>query len=118
MLMHADYGGVDHLDSGIVGRGKCVYDEAPDTSSPPADEAVVARGVWAKRLGQITPGCSRSQDPEDAIEDTTVVYPRNATRLVGQHRGGQSMSAPGYFRHQLVMGLFAVIAADESDRNG
>jgi hypothetical protein len=28
----------------------------------------------------------RSQDPEDAIEDATVVYPRNATRLVGQHR--------------------------------
>ena len=24
--------------------------------------------------------------PEDAIKDTTVVYPKNATRLVGQHR--------------------------------
>jgi hypothetical protein len=33
-----------------------------------------------------TPGCSGSQDPGDAIEDTTVVYPRNSTRLVRQHR--------------------------------
>src|SRR5262249_25749903 len=27
-----------------------------------------------------------SQDPEDAIEDTSVVHPRNATWLVRQHR--------------------------------
>jgi hypothetical protein len=42
MLMHAD-NGVDHLESGIMGSGimgsgKCVYDTAPDTSPPPADE--------------------------------------------------------------------------------
>src|SRR5215831_713492 len=86
MLMHADNGGVDHLDSGVMGSGKCVYDATPDTSSPPADEAVVACGVRTKRLGQITPGCSGAQDPEDAIEDTAVVHPRNATRLVRQHR--------------------------------
>src|SRR4051794_31746978 len=86
MLMHADNGGVDHLDSGIISRGKCVYDAAPDTSPPPANEAVVARSVWTKRLGQITPGCSGSQDPEDAIENTTVVYSRNAARLARQHR--------------------------------
>jgi hypothetical protein len=86
MLMHADNGGVDHLDSGIMGTGKRVYDAAPDTSPPPANESVVASCVWAERLRQITPGCSRSQDPEDAIEDTTVVYPRNSTRLVRQHR--------------------------------
>jgi hypothetical protein len=85
MLMHADNRGVDHLDSRIVGSSKSIYDAAPDTSSPPTDEAVVACGVRTKRLGQITPWCSGSQDPEDAIEDTTVVYPRNATRLVRQH---------------------------------
>src|SRR5262245_20739429 len=86
MLMDADNGGVDHLDSGIMGSGKCVYDAAPDTSPPPADEPVVASGVWAKCHRQITPGGSRSQDPEDAIEDTSVVHPRNATWLVRQHR--------------------------------
>ena len=84
--MDADNGGVDHLDSGIMGSGKCVYDAAPDTSPTPADEPVVASGVWAKRHRQITPRCSRSQDPEDAIEDTSVVHPRNATWLVRQHR--------------------------------
>jgi hypothetical protein len=30
--------------------------------------------------------CEESQDPEDVIEAATVVHPRNATRLVGQHR--------------------------------
>jgi len=83
MLMHADNGGVDHLDSRIMGYGECIYDTAPDTSPPPANEAVVASGVWTKRSRQISPGGSRSKDPENAVEDTPVVYPRNATRLVG-----------------------------------
>ena len=61
-------------------------DTAPDAGPPPANEAVVTSGVGTKRFRQIAPGCSGSQDREDAIEDTTVVYPRNATRLVGQHR--------------------------------
>jgi hypothetical protein len=53
MLMHADNGGLDHLDS-----GKGVYDAAPNTSPPLSDEPVVASGVWAKRRRQITPECS------------------------------------------------------------
>lgn len=72
--MHADNRGVDHLDSGIFGS-KCVYDAAPDISPPPTDEAVVACGGRTKYLGQITPRCSRAQDSEDAIEDTTVIKP-------------------------------------------
>jgi hypothetical protein len=55
MLMHADNGGVDHLNSGIMGRGKCVYDAASDTSPSPADEPVAASGVWAKRRRQMVP---------------------------------------------------------------
>jgi len=31
MLMHADNGGFDHLDSGVVGSRQGVYDAAPDT---------------------------------------------------------------------------------------
>ena len=50
--MHADNGGVDHLDSGIMVTGECVYDTAPDTSPPPPNEAVVR----TKRLGQISQG--------------------------------------------------------------
>src|SRR5258708_3173870 len=86
MLMHADNGGVDHLDSSIMGSGKCVYDAASDTSPPPPNEAVVACGVRTKRLGQVTPSRSGAQEPKEAIEDTTVVHPRNGTRLVRQHR--------------------------------
>src|ERR1700733_5142374 len=86
MLVHADNRSVDHLDSGIVGGGELVYDAAPDTGSPPPNEAVVASGVRTKRLGQITPRSPGSQDPENPIEDTSVVHPGNATRLVGQHR--------------------------------
>ena len=86
MLMHADNRGVDHLDNGIMSSGKRIYDPTPDISPPPAYEALVASSVWTKRLGQITPGCSGSEDPEDAIEDTAAVNPRNAPRLVGQHR--------------------------------
>jgi len=51
MLMYADNGSVDHLDSR---SGKCVYDTAPDTSPPPANEAVMASGVRAERLRRST----------------------------------------------------------------
>jgi hypothetical protein len=56
--MHTDNRGVDHLDSCIMGSRKRVHDAAPNTSPPPGDEAVLASRVWAKRLRQITPGCS------------------------------------------------------------
>jgi hypothetical protein len=45
MLMHADNGGIDHLDSGIMGSGKRIYDGTPDASPPPPDETVIASGV-------------------------------------------------------------------------
>jgi hypothetical protein len=32
--MHADNEGVDHLDSRIMGGGKCIYDTAPDAGPP------------------------------------------------------------------------------------
>jgi hypothetical protein len=86
MLMHADNRGVDHLDGCIMSSGECIYDAALDAGPPPADEAVVASGVGTERIWQIAPRCSRSQHPENAIEDTTVVYPRDHTRLIGQHR--------------------------------
>jgi hypothetical protein len=60
--MHADDRGINHLDSGIMGSGECVYDPTPHASPPPANEAVVASGVGTERIRQIAPGCSRSQD--------------------------------------------------------
>src|SRR5258706_12163827 len=86
MLMHADNGGIDHLDNCIMGGGAGIYYTAQDTSPPPANEAVVASSVRAKRFRQIAPGGPGSQDPENTVKDTTVIHPRNATRLVRQHR--------------------------------
>src|SRR6185437_869607 len=71
--------------SSVMCSGKRVDDAAPNASPPPANEAVVAAGVRTKHVGQSTPRGSGAQDPKDAIEDTTVVHPRNATRLVRQH---------------------------------
>jgi hypothetical protein len=36
--MHADNRGVDHPDSGIMGRRECVYDTTPHAGPPPANE--------------------------------------------------------------------------------
>lgn len=85
MLLHADNGGVDHLDRSIMGSGKCVYDAAPHTGPPPADEPFVASGVGPNATGRSRQGAPDRRTPEDAIEDTSVVNPRNATRLVRQH---------------------------------
>ena len=84
--MHADNRRVDHLHRRIMGSGQRVHDAAPDASPSPANEAVVAGGVRTEVIGQVAPWCSRSQDPEDAIEDTPVVHPWHAARLVRQHR--------------------------------
>src|SRR3954447_4017922 len=83
MLMHSDNRGVDHLNRGIVGSGKCVYNAAPDTSPPPADETVIAGRVRTKMIRQIAPRCPGSQDPEDAVEDTSIVYRGTPRGLFG-----------------------------------
>ena len=80
---------------------------APDTGPPPTDEAVVTSSVRAKHPGQITPRCSRAQDPEDAIEDATVVHPSKAAGLVRLH---------GLDGDPFVIGEF--VAHDSSPRFG
>ena len=78
-----------------------------NASPPPTNEAVVAGGVRTKHVGHITPRCSRAQDPEDATEDTTVIHPRNAKRLVLQH---------GFDGNPFMIGEF--IAHDSSPQFG
>ena len=43
-------------------------------------------GVRTEVVWQIAPRRPRSQVPENAIEDTAIIHPRNAARLVRQHR--------------------------------
>ena len=66
--------------------GECVYDTTPHVGPPPANKAVVASCVGTERIRQVASWCSGSQDPENAIENTTVVDPRSPTRLIAQHR--------------------------------
>src|SRR5262245_18444813 len=85
-LMNPDNRGVDHLDTRIMCIRQCVYDAAPNTAPTPANEASIASGVWTEVGRQIPPRRARSQDPEDAVEDTTVIYPQYAARLARHHR--------------------------------
>jgi hypothetical protein len=82
MLVHADDGGIDHLHSRIVSGGQNIHNPVPDASPPPADEAIVTGCMGSIETREITPRRPRPQDPEDAIEDTPIVYTGNAARFV------------------------------------
>lgn len=45
VLTHADNGGFDRLDSGIMGGGKRIYDVASDAGPPRPDKTV--HGKWS-----------------------------------------------------------------------
>ena len=86
VLMDADNGSVDHLDEAVIGFGEGLHDQVPDASHPPTNEPVVLGRIRPKALWQIAPWCSRPLYPEDAVEDTSVVDPRHAARLVRKER--------------------------------
>src|SRR5262245_45309541 len=96
-MMHSDNRSVDHLHRRIMCSSQSVHDPGPDTCPPPTNEAVVAGCVWAEVIGNVAPRCSGSQHPGDAIEDTPVVYPWHAARLVRQHRPDGCPFAVGEF---------------------
>jgi hypothetical protein len=66
-----------------MSAGECAHDLGPDARSSPANEAIVTSGVRTEVVRQVAPWRPRSQDPEDAIEDTTVIHPWHAARLFG-----------------------------------
>jgi hypothetical protein len=69
-----------------MSAGECAHDLGPDARSSPANEAIVTSGVWTEVVRQVAPWRPRSQDPEDAIKDTTVIHPWHTARLVWQHQ--------------------------------
>src|SRR5262245_46220481 len=81
--MHADNRRVDHLQGGVMSAGQCAHDPGPDARSSPANEAIVTSGVVTEVVRQVAPWRPRSQDPEDAIEDTTVIHPCTPRGLFG-----------------------------------
>src|SRR6516165_10388619 len=60
--------------------------KSSDASHPPTNEPVVAGRVRPKDFRQIAPWCTRPRYPEDAVEDSSVVDPRHAARLVRKER--------------------------------
>jgi len=84
--MHMHDGGIDHLHRRIMTGCQRIHDLVPDASLPPPNEAIVTSGAWTIGCWQIAPWRTRAQNPKDAIEHATVIYPPNAARLVRQHR--------------------------------
>ena len=85
VLVHAHNGRVDHLHGRVMSRSERVHDPAPDASPSPANETIVAGRIWTEAVWQIAPRCAGSQNPKDAVQNTSVVHTRHAARLIWQH---------------------------------
>jgi hypothetical protein len=58
--------------------GQRIHNLVPHSGPAPANEAIVAGGVRAKVLRQITPRRTRTQNPKDAVEHAPVIYTGHA----------------------------------------
>ena len=67
----------------LIERGSLASDAASSSMPGTASSGL---GIWGKLFNSSEGLAIGSQNPKDAIEYTTVVYPRHPTRLVGQHR--------------------------------
>jgi hypothetical protein len=82
--MGADHGAINivefpvQLASGISLDLHCREELRPDARPSPAVETAGHRTLWAIALGQIPPGSSSAQYPEDAIEDAAMLDGRSA----------------------------------------
>jgi hypothetical protein len=58
--------------------------------------------VYGPKLsGQVAPRCAGTQDPEDAIEDTAVIYPWYAARFIWQQRlNGEAFAVGEFVAHE------------------
>src|SRR5260370_37562458 len=86
VLTAADNRRVDNLHGGVIGASQGVHNLAPDARPPPANEAIVAGGVWTEGLRQVAPRRPGPQHPKDAVEDTPRIHTRDTAWLVRQHR--------------------------------
>lgn len=86
MLVDADAGGVDHHDIALKGGRYRGQQSVPHSCFAPTHEAVVAGGRWPVALGHLSPWRACSKPPENTVQNTSVINPRNAARLVRQQR--------------------------------
>jgi hypothetical protein len=81
--MDANYGGIDHLEPTIMGRGDGIHKAVPNTCFAPSDKAIVVGGAWAVPLWQIA-----------------MAHRIAAPRRCGSARGGRPRAA----RHGVCWG--------------
>src|SRR5271169_118555 len=86
VLVHTDDGGINHLHRRVMTGSQRIHDPVPDASPPPPNEAIVTGGTGTVAFREVAPWRTRAQNPKDAIEHATVIYPPNAARPIGQHR--------------------------------
>src|SRR5437016_4742026 len=87
MLMDTHRTAVDHLHIAIVGLTDGGHHAIPNPGFAPAHEAVVAGGVGAEfLLRKSPPWRAGPQHPENPVQDSPIVDPRHAPRLVRQQR--------------------------------
>jgi hypothetical protein len=86
VLVDPDRRRVDHLDIAVIGFGNSRQKAIPHPRPSPSVEAVHAGRVRTVAIGNVRPGRSRPQPPEDPVQNPTVVDARHPTRLVGQQR--------------------------------
>src|SRR3954471_14958809 len=84
--MDADNGSVDHLDGAVMDFGEGLHDQVPDASNPPTNEPVVASCKVQSFSGRSHHGAPDRNIQKDAVEDTSVVDPKHAARLVRKER--------------------------------
>ena len=117
--MHAHDRRINHLHGRFMSGGQRLHDLVPDASPPPADQAVVASRIGSVDFREIAPRRARTQDPEDAIEDTPVVDAGNATRFVREHRFDDAPFAVTEFvAHELKLPFGALNHALDQEING
>lgn len=71
--MHPHDRGVDHLHLAAVSCHDSIHQPIPNAGFAPPIEAVVGGRIGAVSLGHIAPRRTGTQNPEDAIEDLSIV---------------------------------------------
>lgn len=84
--MNANAGTVDHLDVAVMRGSNRIHDAIPYPGLCPTPEAVVAGCMGTITLGQVGPGGATAQHPENAVQNPSVIHPRNTPGLPGQNR--------------------------------
>jgi len=79
--MRPDDSGVDDqiLEVGIIGQG--LENPSPDAFGAPSAEATGHAVPAAKRLRWITPGRTRADDPQHALDKHAIIAPRRSALI-------------------------------------